>query len=185
MIKVKEQINQYIHSDLKVKKVPNLLWLWFKGSEFFPVYSFIIALRHYEYYHNIKSKKYNIKKLLWYLIYRHLSIKYNILIAANAAEEGLHLVHPGFRLLGGDVTKIGKNCTILPNVLIGKKQPSLNCKAIIGNNVYISTGVTILAPVVIGDNVVIGAGAVVTHDIPDNTVVGGVPAQILKYTRSK
>ena len=180
MIRTKAQIKQYIHSDLNIEKVPNLFLLWLKGSEHFSIYSFIVALRHYEYYHNQKSKGINIKKVFWYLIYRHLSMKYNIMIAANAVEEGLHLIHPGFRLFGGDVTKIGKNCTVLPNVLIGKKKPGIECKAIIGDNVYISTGVTILAPVVIGNNVVIGAGAVVTHDIPDNSVVGGIPARIIK-----
>ena len=50
-----------------------------------------------------------------------------------------------------------------------------------GNNCYISTGVTILGPVNIGNNVTIAAGAVVINDIPDNCVVGGVPAKILKY----
>ena len=42
------------------------------------------------------------------------------------------------------------------------------------------TGCTILGPVNIGSNVVVAAGAVVTSDIPDNCIVGGVPAKILK-----
>ena len=49
-------------------------------------------------------------------------------------------------------------------------------KTIIGNNVRIGSNVTIL-PVKIGNNVVIGAGAVVTKDIPDNTTVKGNPAK--------
>ena len=65
-------------------------------------------------------------------------------------------------------------------VLIDKKRPGTDVKAVIGDNCYISTGVTILAPVKIGNNVTIGAGAVVTKDIPDNCVVAGVPARIIK-----
>jgi len=66
-------------------------------------------------------------------------------------------------------------------VLMGKKQPGIkDCKIRIGNNCYISAGVTILGPVRIGDNVTIGAGAVVTKDIPSNCIVAGVPAKIVK-----
>ena len=50
----------------------------------------------------------------------------------------------------------------------------------IGNNVWIGGGVTILSGVTVGNNVVIGAGAVVTTDIPDNCVVAGIPARIIK-----
>lgn len=51
---------------------------------------------------------------------------------------------------------------------------------VIGNNVFIGTGAVIRSGKVIGDNVKIGANAVVTHDIPSNCVVGGVPAIIIK-----
>ena len=50
----------------------------------------------------------------------------------------------------------------------------------IGDNVYIGTGTTILGPVSIGSNVVIAAGSVVVKDIPDNSLVAGVPAKIIK-----
>lgn len=50
----------------------------------------------------------------------------------------------------------------------------------IGNHVWIGTRVTILNGVTIGDDAVIAAGAVVTNDVPSGTLVGGVPAQVLK-----
>lgn len=50
----------------------------------------------------------------------------------------------------------------------------------IGNNVNIGWDAIILPGVTIGDNCVIGAGAVVTHDIPSNCVVGGVPAKAIE-----
>ena len=49
----------------------------------------------------------------------------------------------------------------------------------IGSNVFIGANVTILYDVRIGSNVVIAAGAVVTKDVPDNSVVGCVPARVL------
>lgn len=51
---------------------------------------------------------------------------------------------------------------------------------VIGNDVWIGGNVTILPGVTIGNNVVIAAGAVVTKDVPDNSLVGGVPARIIR-----
>lgn len=50
----------------------------------------------------------------------------------------------------------------------------------IKRNAWIGGSATILAGVTIGENAVVAAGAVVTKDVPDNSVVGGVPAKILK-----
>ena len=51
---------------------------------------------------------------------------------------------------------------------------------VIGDNVEINAGARIIGPVRIGDNVIIGANAVVTKDVPSNCIVAGVPAVILK-----
>lgn len=50
----------------------------------------------------------------------------------------------------------------------------------VGNNVYIGVRSIIMPGVNIGNNVIIAAGAVVTKDVPDNTIVGGVPARVIK-----
>ena len=50
----------------------------------------------------------------------------------------------------------------------------------VGNNVFIGNCTLLLPGVKIGNNVVIGAGAVVTHDIPDNSVAVGVPARVIE-----
>ncbi len=49
----------------------------------------------------------------------------------------------------------------------------------IGNNVFIGAGAIILPNVKIGNNVIIGAGTVVTHDVKDNCVIGGAPSHII------
>lgn len=109
----------------------------------------------------------------------------------------------------GKHTKIGKNVfinfdcvfldlggiTIEDNVLLAPKvsllteghptsiedRHSLIPKAIhIKKNAWIGAGATILQGVTIGENAVVASGAVVSKDVPDNTIVGGIPAKILK-----
>lgn len=86
---------------------------------------------------------------------------------------------------------IGDFCMIGPNTLITtvghplSPQKRRNHMAIakpitIGDDVWIGGNCTILPGVMIGNNVVIAAGAVVTKDVPDNCVVAGVPAKIIK-----
>lgn len=58
--------------------------------------------------------------------------------------------------------------------------PDLEITKPIGDDVYIGNNVTILPGVNIGNKVLIGAGAVVTRDIPDNSVAVGVPAKVIK-----
>lgn len=54
---------------------------------------------------------------------------------------------------------------------------------IIGENVWIGANVTVVPGVTIGNNAIIAAGAVVTKDVDSNTVVGGVPAKLIKIIR--
>lgn len=51
---------------------------------------------------------------------------------------------------------------------------------VIGDNVMITCGAKVLGQIHVGNHVTIGANAVVIRDVPDNCVVGGVPAKILK-----
>lgn len=73
---------------------------------------------------------------------------------------------------------IGKNCTIRQQVTIA--QNDQNKAPYIKDNVVIGAGAKLICDIVIGNNVIIGANAVVVKDVPDNCVVGGVPAKIIK-----
>lgn len=55
----------------------------------------------------------------------------------------------------------------------------------LGKGVWIGAHATLLAGVTVGDNAIVAAGAVVTKDVPPNTVVGGVPAKIIKTIEPK
>jgi maltose O-acetyltransferase len=80
---------------------------------------------------------------------------------------------------------IGNNVTISTNVTILAHDASTNVvdcstklgRVDIGNNVFIGAQTTILCNTRIGDNVVVGAGSVVSRDLPDNGVYAGVPAR--------
>jgi len=76
-------------------------------------------------------------------------------------------------------TVIGENCVIGTCVTIGGRSKSEGVP-MIGNDVYIATGAKVLGSIIVGDNVVIGANAVVIEDVPSNCIVAGVPARIIK-----
>lgn len=66
----------------------------------------------------------------------------------------------------------------IPIMMSGAKEKK---PVVIGNDVWIGARSIIMPGVKIGNHAIIGSGAVVTHDIPDYAIVGGVPAKIIKY----
>lgn len=181
MIKTKSELKDYIKTDYlrQGMKHPFLARLTF--GEHDVTRRYLKTLRYLEYYLNNKHRNlfYRIMYGIYFLRHRRNCVRWNMYIMPNTCGKGLVLPHPGFVRVDS-FCKLGENCTILPMVLLGKKEPGLKGDIVIGDNCYISTGVTIIGPVTIGDNVTIGAGAVVTKDIPDNAIVGGVPAKIIR-----
>lgn len=85
----------------------------------------------------------------------------------------------------GDGTLIGHGCTLTtlnhhldPN----RRADMLPAPIVIGHNVWLGAGVAVVPGVTIGDGSVVGAGAVVTHDVPADTIVAGVPARTIRPT---
>jgi serine O-acetyltransferase len=103
-----------------------------------------------------------------------------------AIGSGLFIDH-GAGVVIGETAEIGHNCVLFHNVTLGgtgkhagKRHPTL------GNNVFVGTGATILGPVIIGDNVRIGANTFIYMvDIPDNCTVVGTPAVIVRRDGQK
>lgn len=115
-------------------------------------------------------------------------------IASNKLKIGSHSGIGVRSYLQGDIT-IGDYVMMAPDVSIFTTNHnteridipmSLQGNApekpvVIGNDVWIGTRVTIMGGVKIGNHTIIAAGAVVTKDVPDYAVVGGVPAKVIKY----
>lgn len=93
--------------------------------------------------------------------------------------DGTILAYGGLGIVIHERCKIGKNCVIAQNVTLGGTSHIYNVP-VIGDNVYIGAGAVILGDVVVGNNVVIGANSVVLKNVPDNCVVVGAPAKIIK-----
>ena len=83
----------------------------------------------------------------------------------------------------GDDTLIGHNVVLatLNHALSPRKRADMIPAPIhIGRNVWIGSNATVLPGVTIGDGAIVAAGAVVTKDVPENTIVGGVPATVIR-----
>lgn len=89
---------------------------------------------------------------------------------------GLYIQH-GFATMIA-ARSIGQNCWINQQVTIGYN--GSGAPPVIGDDVVIACGAKVLGTIHVGNHVVIGANAVVIRDVPDNCVVGGVPAKVLK-----
>ena len=59
--------------------------------------------------------------------------------------------------------------------------PKTGRDIVIGEGCFFGAGATVIGPCVIGDNVIVGAGAVVTSDLPDGTFAGGIPARVIRH----
>jgi serine O-acetyltransferase len=136
--------------------------------------------------------RYGVRPLL---LRKMLSFLYKILFKVIQVVAGVELpceVEIGRNFIidhfGGIVisgyAKFGDNCRIRNGVVVGLKDKDDPCAPVIGNNVDIGAGAKILGRITIGDNVLVGANAVVVRDVPDNSVAVGVPA-VVKPRRSE
>lgn len=90
---------------------------------------------------------------------------------------GLYIGHEGPVIIN-ETAVIGNNCNLSQFTTIGSNEGNA---AVIGDNVYIGPSVCIVENVHIGNNVTIGAGSIVTKDIPDNATAAGNYARVLNY----
>lgn len=120
--------------------------------------------------------------LIAFIMHRHYTFKYGIqLPLCTPIKGGLSFNHFSCIVINGS-TKIGENCVIFQGVTIGLKIGGKNAGVPkIGNNCVLGPGCKVLGNVTIGDNVFIGANAVVTHDISSNSIAAGVPAKEISF----
>ncbi len=180
MIKTKEDLREYINADRARyhTRKPRFLGAILNDEAYY-VTKFLYCLRKLEYYSNNRASLFQkINYIYWFLRHRHLENKYGIRIAPNVVGKGLYIPH----FAGGviiNAIQVGDSCIVNSGVVIGNKHLPLN-KPIIGNNVEITIGSKIIGKVIIGNNVIIAPNSVVIKDVPNNTVVSGVPAKVIK-----
>lgn len=85
--------------------------------------------------------------------------------------------HPHNVIIGRNCI-VGNNCTIYQDVTLGQNKGIF---PVLKDNAIIYAGARIIGKVTIGNNAIIGANSVVTHNVPDNAIVGGISATILSF----
>lgn len=137
-------------------------------------------MRQLEYWQNRGGTISRIMVTAYRLRYRTLSERYGFTIPPGTFGPGLAIVHRGTIVVNKGAI-IGSNCRIHQNVTIGSvhgRTPKL------GDNVWIGAGAVILGGIEVGDNVAIAANAVVNANVPAGVTVGGIPAAVISQNSS-
>lgn len=132
-----------------------------------------------------KNPFFKILYIIVFLIHKHNMYKTGIqLLFGTDVKEGLSFSHFSCTVINQHA-KIGRNFTMFNGCTVGSTFGRNSGVPIIGDNVLMCSGSKIIGRVTIGNNVVVGAGAIVVKDIPDNAVVVGIPAKIINYNGSE
>ena len=99
----------------------------------------------------------------------------------------------GMGVVIGETSEIGDDVTLYHSVTLGGVSPSIKSDEQRGtkrhptlkNNVVVGSGAQVLGPIIVGENAKVGANAVVTHNVPINAVMVGIPAKNINRDGSK
>jgi serine O-acetyltransferase len=104
------------------------------------------------------------------------------LSGAARIGPGLYIPHSGTTVVGSGAV-IGSDCTLCHGVTIGHRgggrDASRSGSPLVGDRVYIGPGSALIGPITVGDDALVGVGAVVTRSVPPRAVVAGNPARVL------
>lgn len=138
---------------------------------------FLYRIAHWLYLHHVPI----LPRLITLLVF----LVYNSKIPYQAEiGKGTKLGYGGIAVVIHAESVIGQNCVIGQNVTVGGGNSHYPGLPIIGDNVIIYHGACVFGGISVGNNVVIGANAVVNKPIPNNAIVAGVPAKILRIQKT-
>lgn len=189
MIRSKEDYRMFLREDA-LANIKSESCSWFKmrlniwyGNDSYRFLEYLRALRYYEYLLNCKKGIFaRLRRTIAKIHYHRLGAAINININPNVVGYGFRVPH----LTGGVIINcksVGHNCTANAGVIVGNNNKG--GMAIIGNNVDMTIGSKIIGGVTIGDNVIVAPNSVVVKDVPNNSVVSGIPAKILSIHGQK
>lgn len=123
-----------------------------------------------------------LRVLFWpgLFVFRLLGCPHDICYTAEIGR-GLRVMHPMLGVAVNGYAIIGKNCLLNGGNSIGTGAPIKRGDLVLGDNVQVGINACVIGPAKVGNQVIIGAGAVVMSNLPDNVVVGGARAQKLFF----
>lgn len=175
MIQSRKDLKEYILEDKRANCLDGKWFFkWVYGNGNARAFVYLKTLRKLEFHiNNNNTLRY------WYrFLERRIGLRYGLSILPNTVGKGLYIPH----LEGGVVincVSMGCNCIVSGGCVVGNKGSQEN-RATIGNHVELTLGCKVIGKVNIGDNVIVAPNSVVIKDVPENAVVSGVPAQIIK-----
>jgi len=111
-------------------------------------------------------------ELFWFILTTFYGIRINLI---SNIGPGFYIGHYGSIIIRGE---FGNNCSVAQGVTVGSKGAGKsNGWPVFGNDVYIGAGAKVIGNIRIGNNVTIGANCVVLNDVPDDSLVVGVPGK--------
>lgn len=183
MIDTKEKLNDYLSFEKGLyQKIgyKGKLHSFVTNCEVGMIYRYIHALRHDEYFSNTNGGLFHkIRHLYYRRTHNSLGIKLGISIPINTFEKGLLIYHSQGIIVHRDA-RIGENCKLHGLTCIGNNGSESDGRntPIIGNNVDIGVGASIIGGIEIADDIKIAAGAVVCRSCHhEGVILAGVPAK--------
>ena len=172
----KADYHRFVKADVEAYGLERLTpRLWLQVDQL----RFLLRLRRIEYLTNCRPWRV-LSLFLLELLNHSLAVRLGFTIPKNTFGPGLCIVHRGTVVVNPGV-RVGAGCRLHACTNLG----DYNGTPVLGDNVYIGPGAKIYGPIKIGDNVAIGANAVVNSSFGPNFTVGGIPARKLSDTGAR
>ena len=144
-----------------------------------PGFRFSVWFRIYQFARSRRLLTFGPRQLCSFKLTR-LTYRFGIAISPDAEiGPGLYIGHFG-GIVVNEAVRIGRNCNLSHDVTIGQMNRGRRAGVpVVGDEVYIAPGAKVIGGIRVGNRVAIGANAVVNSDVPDDAVVGGIPARVL------